>query len=33
MSVIDPTGQAFRIALDWVGGRRPGRVKRFTLEP
>jgi len=32
MSVIDPTGEAFRIALDWVGGRRADRVKRFTLE-
>src|SRR5689334_22317867 len=33
MSVIDPTGEAFRIALDWVGGRRADRVKRFTLDP
>jgi acetyl esterase/lipase len=33
MSVIDPTGEAFRIALDWVAQRRAERVKRITLEP
>ncbi|NYJ03727.1 alpha/beta hydrolase family protein [Petropleomorpha daqingensis] len=33
MSVIDPTGAAWRIALDWVGERRTEGVKRITLEP
>jgi acetyl esterase/lipase len=33
MSVIEPTGVAFRIALDWVGQRRAERVKRITLGP
>jgi acetyl esterase/lipase len=32
MSVIDPAGKAFRIALDWVDHHRAERVKRFTLE-
>jgi acetyl esterase/lipase len=33
MSVIDPTGEAFAIALDWVARRRAERVKRITLDP
>jgi acetyl esterase/lipase len=33
MSVIDPAGEAFRIALEWVEQHRAERVKRFTLEP
>jgi hypothetical protein len=32
-SVIDPTDEAFRIALDWVQRRRAERVKRITLDP
>jgi hypothetical protein len=31
MSLIEPTGDAFRIALDWVAQRRAERVKRITL--
>src|SRR3954470_19276950 len=33
MAVIDPDGEPWRIAEEWLTQRRAARVNRFTLEP